>query len=133
MQNPSLANIEHADKTIQFMEKLVFEKEYAQFQRAYKLIIVNQFAFMQTKNFEGNNFHVGPENDQAIIRAIEESDDVIIGWGKTNSFKERQDFVFSQLRGFSGKKWVTKKHPSRGHYLDFILPLDTFDASKKSA
>lgn len=133
MQNPSLANIEHADKTIQFMEKLVFEKEYPQFKRAYKLIIVNQFAFMQTKNFAGTSSQIGERNDLAVIEAIQGSDDVIIGWGKTNSFHDRQSFVFEALKGYRGSTWVTKKHPSRGHYEDFLLPLDLSISPKKAA
>jgi hypothetical protein len=133
MQNPSLANVEHADKTIQFIEKLVFEKDYAQFQRAYKLIIVNQFAYMQTKGFEGKLSEVGPKNDLVIQKALAESDDVIIGWGKTNSFYERQRFIFSHLEGFRGSKWLTKKHPSRGHYEDFLVPLELPNELKHSS
>jgi len=133
MQNPSLANIEYADKTVQFMEKLVFEKNYQQFTRAYKLIIVNQFAFMQTKNFEGTSLQVGPQNDQVILEALKESDDIIIGWGKTNAFQERQDFIFKQLANFKGAKWLTKKHPSRGHYEDFLRPLTEKTGIKKAA
>ena len=47
MQNPSVADEHMADKSVQFLEKLVFKSGYKAFHKVGKMIIVNQFAFVQ--------------------------------------------------------------------------------------
>lgn len=46
MQNPSYAGEQEADKSVQFLENVVFQrkKKFPEFDTARKLIIVNQFA-----------------------------------------------------------------------------------------
>ena len=88
MQNPSVAGSEFADKSVQFLEKLIFQKQTKVFKKASQIVIVNQFARIQTKNFKGLAEDEGPENKAHIAQAIRASDIILIAWGKTNPFKE---------------------------------------------
>lgn len=47
MQNPSTADSKDADKTVQFLEKLIFTRGYQEFNGVKQIIIVNQFAYME--------------------------------------------------------------------------------------
>ena len=124
MQNPSIANTEIADKSVQFLEKLIFEKEVALFRNVKTIIIVNQFARIQTKYFEGKAGDIGPDNDIHIRRAIDQSDIILIAWGKTNPFLKRQQDIIGIISSYKDKKvLMTKKHPSRGTYQKFIEPF----------
>ena len=129
LQNPSYADEEKADKTIQFMEKVVFqtgkaEKLYPEFNGVSRLIIVNLFAFRQTHDFEGKEIHIGPDNDRAIKDALKQSDIIIIGWGKSKRFKSRQDVVKKWVEQIKKKPiYETASHPSRARYIGFIRPF----------
>ena len=124
MQNPSIANTEIADKSVQFLEKLIFEKEVELFRNVKTIIIVNQFARIQTKYFEGKAEDIGPDNDIHIRRAIDQSDIILIAWGKTNPFLKRQQDILRIISSFQCKKvLMTKRHPSRGTYQKFIVPF----------
>jgi hypothetical protein len=124
MQNPSIANTEIADKSVQFLEKLIFEKEVELFRNVKTIIIVNQFARIQTKYFEGKAEDIGPDNDIYIRRAIDQSDIILIAWGKTNPFLKRQQDILRIISSFQCKKvLMTKRHPSRGTYQKFIVPF----------
>ena len=124
MQNPSIANTEIADKSVQFLEKLIFEKEVELFRNVKTIIIVNQFARIQTKYFEGKAEDIGPDNDIHIRRAIDQSDIILIAWGKTNPFFKRQQDNIGIISFYKDKKvLMTKKHPSRGTYQKFIVPF----------
>ena len=121
MQNPSIANTEIADKSVQFLEKLIFEKEVELFRNVKTIIIVNQFARIQTKYFEGKVEDIGPDNDIHIRNAIDSSNTILIAWGKTNPFLKRQQDILRIIFSFKDKKvLMTKKHPSRGTYHNFI-------------
>ena len=123
MQNPSYACEEFADKSVQFMEKVVFERGLSEFRGVHRLIVVNQFAKIQTNDFQGLPHEVGPLNDAAIKAALDESDIVILGWGSSNRFEERKAFVLGLLREMKGKTvFKTRMHPSRGRYEGFIQP-----------
>lgn len=124
MQNPSYAGEEIADKSVQFMEKVVFQRCLPEFRGAQRLIVVNQFAYIETNNFEGRPDQIGTRNNSAIESALSEADIVIIGWGSVNKFKVRQDFVVNLLKKLKGKQlFKTKMHPSRGRYAGFIQPF----------
>lgn len=124
MQNPSVASSEIADRSVKFIEKLIFMKEYEEFKSVSRIIIVNQFALVQTNDFEGIEDYVGPENDRYIEDAIDEADIVLIAWGANNPYQERQQTICSMLTQHQGKKLLqTKKHPSRGSYQDFVQPF----------
>ena len=69
MQNPSYACVEYADKSVQVLERVIFEKQYPQFTGVERLIIVNLFAFIQTNDFSGKDDYIGERNDAAIARA----------------------------------------------------------------
>lgn len=124
MQNPSYAGADVADKSVQFMEKNVFERGLPEFAGVERLIVVNQFARIQTNNFAGLQTDIGKKNNQAIREALAASDIIIIGWGVSNRFEARKEFVYGVLRQLRGKKlYQTRMHPSRGHYAGFIQPL----------
>lgn len=126
MQNPSVANSEVADRSVQFLENLIFMKEYEEFKNVSRIIVVNQFALVQTKDFEGFDEHVGAENDRHIEQALDESDIILIAWGSGNPYQERQEAINSMLLERKEKVlFKTKKHPSRGTYNDFVESYST--------
>ena len=123
MQNPSYANEHVADKSVQFMEKVVFKKGLPEFEGVRRLIVVNQFARIQTNDFQGLPHEIGALNDAAIQDALHESDIVILGWGSANRFEERKSFVLGLLGEMKQKTlFKTRMHPSRGLYDGFIQP-----------
>ena len=124
MQNPSYAGEEVADKSVQFMEKNVFELDLPEFAGVERLIVVNQFARVQTNDFAGLASDIGAKNNKAIESALHESEIIIIGWGVSNRFEARKSFVLGLLKNMPGKRlYKTRMHPSRGKYAGFIQPL----------
>lgn len=123
MQNPSYASEDVADKSVQFMEKVVFERGFPEFRGVKRLIVVNLFARVQTKDFQGLPDDIGKDNDKSIKSALEESDIIILGWGAGNRFRERRDFVLGLLDKMDCRQiFKTRTHPSRGRYEGFIQP-----------
>lgn len=123
MQNPSRANEEEADKSVQVMEKVVFQKGLPEFTDVRRLIIVTQFAYVQTNDFKGRDDQIGPENDRAIKDALEESDIIIFAWGSANRFEARQEKILAMVQKMQGKILLkTRSHPSRMQYDGFIMP-----------
>lgn len=121
MQNPSYAGEDVADKSVQFMEKVVFQKGLPEFRGVNRLIVVNQFARIQTNRFQGLPHEIGANNDSAIEAALNDSEIIIVGWGSGNAFEERKMFVLDLLKKMNGKQlFKTKMHPSRGCYDGFI-------------
>ncbi|MBT8179706.1 MAG: DUF1643 domain-containing protein [Eudoraea sp.] len=121
MLNPSVADETRADKSVQFLEKLMFEKASPYFENVSKLSIVNLFAYIQTRDFEGRPEQVGPLNDQYLQETIDAADIVLIAWGKSAGHQQRKNSVLEVLERYPGKTiLVTKIHPSRGHYGNFI-------------
>lgn len=121
MQNPSEADENKADKSVQFLENLVFRKNYKVFEEVKRMIIINQFAFIQTKGFKGNDKLIGPHNDDKIRTAIKDSEIILIAWGKNNPYKDRQQAIMKLISQNRDKIILkTRKHPSRGFYTDFI-------------
>lgn len=123
MMNPSYAGEHIADKSVQFMEKVVFLKGLAEFKGVRKLLVVNQFARIQTHQFQGLPHEIGSSNNASIKAAFKKSEIVILAWGSGNPFEERKVFVWNLLKRMKGKKiYKTRMHPSRGRYDGFILP-----------
>ena len=105
----------------QFIEKLIFNEDYKEFENVCKIIVVNQFAYIQTNDFKGNDLTIGAENDRYIKSAINDSDIILIAWGIGNKYYDRQKAINTMLRLASNKKiYKTKSHPSRGNYKNFI-------------
>ena len=125
MQNPSYAGEQEADKSVQFLEKNVFELNLPEFKGVERLVVVNQYARIQTNGFLGLPSDVGLRNDKAIHDAIRDSEILVIAWGSSNRFEDRKRFILDLVNKSSGKTvYKTKMHPSRGQYAGFILPLD---------
>ena len=121
MQNPSYASVDIADKSVQVLERVIFEKGLVEFNGVERLIVVNQFAFIQTKDFIGTDAQIGTRNDQAIASAVDESEIVLIAWGKGNGFLQRQAQILEIVRSKKGKTlFQTSRHPSRVIYDGFI-------------
>jgi hypothetical protein len=121
MQNPSYATAVIADKSVQFIEKLVFKKNYTEFEKVKYISIVNQFAYIQTNDFIGSQKLIGDHNDKHIRDAVLSSDIVLVAWGKANVYAERIEAI-NKIIQESGKSklFKTKTHPSRGSYKNFI-------------
>lgn len=127
MQNPSYACVEFADKSVQFMEKVVFQKSLPEFKNVSRLIVVNQFAFIQTNLFKGLPHEIGSKNNSAIKAALKESEMIILAWGCANPFEERKKFVLGLLSEMKNKQlFITRSHPSRARYDGFIQRLSSF-------
>lgn len=121
MLNPSMANDKVADKSVQFVEKLIIEKDLPEFRGVSELVVVNLYAFLQTKDFEGRIDQTGRMNNSHIGKAISGSDIILMAWGKSNKFAERGEQVKEMIGKYKGKEvYYTKKHPSRGYYRDFV-------------
>ncbi len=126
MLNPSIANEKQADKSVQFLEKLLFEKTSPYLKNVVSLTIVNLFAHIQTRQFKGSPKQIGPLNDKYLHKAISKADIILIAWGKTCGYPERQTVVMNFLDKFPEKAiFITNSHPSRGTYKDFIRPFAT--------
>ena len=124
MQNPSDADETKADKSVHFLENLIFFRDYPEFREVSDLIIVNQFAYVQKKDFTGSADAIGPDNDLYIRDAVQKANIILIAWGKKNSYRIRQESILKMLQSAPDKQmYKTKKHPSRGTYKDFIEPL----------
>ena len=123
MQNPSYAGEDVADKSVQFLEKVVFQKGFPEFEGVRRLIVVNQFAYIQTNDFEGLTHQIGELNDAAIKVALDESDIIVLAWGSSNRFEARKAYVLGLLGDMKSKTLLkTRMHPSRGRYDGFIQP-----------
>lgn len=126
MQNPSWACVEYADKSVQVLERVVFEKGYDEFCNVGRLIIVNQFAFIQTNGFVGTRDKTGPRNDAAIAQALEQSEIVLLAWGKSNVFLQQKNKILDMVNRQPGKRVLqTSRHPSRVIYDGFIQEYRT--------
>jgi len=124
MQNPSYAGEDVADKSVQFLEKVVFQKGLPEFEGVRRLIVVNQFAYIQTNDFEGLPHQIGELNDTAIKTALDESEIIVLAWGSSNRFEARKSYVLGLLGDMKTKTLLqTRMHPSRGRYDGFIQPL----------
>ncbi len=121
MQNPSYACVEFADRSVQVLERVVFEENSEEFCDVGRLIIVNQFAFIQTNSFAGTREQIGPRNDAAIAKSLEQSEIVLLAWGKGNPFVQRQKEILEMVYLQQGKRLLqTSRHPSRVIYDGFI-------------
>lgn len=129
MQNPSDADESIADKSVQFLEKLVFRKNYKVFQEVRKMIIVNQYAYIQKKGFLGTEEKIGSKNDPMICTAVQASDIVLIAWGKNNPYRARKLKILSLISEFDDIVVLkSSKHPSRGFYKDFVSKIELNEA-----
>lgn len=123
MQNPSVAESDVADRSVQFLEKLIFLKGYLEFQDVNEIVIVNQFAYVQTNDFIGSENNIGPANDTFIQEAIKSADIVLVAWGSSNGYIERKKAINAIISMGDNKVLLqTKAHPSRGTYANFIQP-----------
>lgn len=128
MQNPSKADEGVADKSVQAIEKVVFEKKYKELDNIGRLIIVNQFAAYQTNDFKGDDNLKDDKNDKEIELAIKEADIILIAWGCSNKYKARKEYIEGLIRKEQNKKkkkvYRTSIHPSRVKYEGFIIPFE---------
>lgn len=122
MQNPSCADENIADKSINFLEQLVFKKGLIIFEGVNKLIVVNLFSYIQKIEFDGDETKIGSVNNSYVESAISQADIILLAWGN-DYYTERINFVIKTIKQFRNKLvYKTAKHPSRGSYSkDFIL------------
>ena len=103
LQNPSNAGENVADKSILFLEKIVFTKGLPEVDGVHRLIVVNQFAYSQTNDFDGLPHQIGELNDAAIKAALDESNIFVLAWGFSNRFEERKACILGLLGGSTFK------------------------------
>jgi hypothetical protein len=93
MQEPSYAGKAEADKSLQCLEKNVFELGLPEFEGVERLVVVNQFARIQTNGFVGLTYDLGAYNNEAIETTLIESEIVVNAWGSGNRFDARKAFI----------------------------------------
>ena len=128
MQNPSYANQYISDRSVTVMERIIFNRhdqhQFPEFDCVERMIVVNLFAWIQTRNFHGNPTDVGERNDDAIRAASEESTIIVVAWGANNKFTYRKRQICAMLRHLEGREFYkTSRHPSRVRYQGFIQQL----------
>lgn len=124
MQNPSYACEEFADRSVKFLETFIFKKDKKEFRGVTRLIVVNQFGFIQTKDFKGNLEKIGKPNDRFIDEALRQSDIALVAWGKSNKYKERKERILELISNHTlDSVYETKKHPAYGFYIDYLTQM----------
>ena len=124
MQNPSYACEEFADRSVKFLETLIFKKEKREFFDVTRLIVVNQFAFIQTKDFKGNEEKIGEPNDFFIDDALRQSDIALVAWGKSNKYKKRKETILELISNHTfDSVYEAKRHPAYGFYENYLTRM----------
>ncbi len=104
LKNPSSANEQFADRTIQIVETEVFRL----FAAAARLRVLNLFAMCATDTADlrraiehcGIAWAIGHENDGTLRDAIQDSDHVVAAWGTKSKLRSAQyDARVSQVVG----------------------------------
>ena len=126
LEHSSEADRYKADRSVQFTERIVFERGHPEFRDVNKLIIVNQYAFVKKIGFSADKCYIGDDNNKYIKNAIRECDIILIAWGKTNKNYERIEDIENLISKFaSGKCWLkTGFHPRNGYKNN---PIDQYD------
>lgn len=117
MQNPSIADENNADRAVNFLENLIFTKNKKEFKNVGKIFIVNLFSSVQTRDFSGDASEKDIKNFNSIKNSINNSDIILIAWGKNNYTKKKNE-IYS-LFDKSKKYYSTKYHPS--------APMSSYD------
>ena len=121
MKNPSYANQFIADKSVSFLEKLIFQKKIQKFNQISKIVIVNLYSRIQTRDFSASTESIGSKNDIYIRKAIEESNIILRAWGVCEN-NERVQKIEDMVKGFPNKiLYKTKKHPAVGSYSESFI------------
>jgi hypothetical protein len=120
MQNPSYACKEIADKSINFLEQLIFTKGRPEFKNVGKLVIVNQFSYIQTTKFKGGTDKLDEKTNFYIHIGISQADIILLAWGPNNKYKDRSDDIKSYIDFTKQEVYFTKTHPSHGKYDELI-------------
>jgi len=127
LQNPSVANAAIADKSVQFLEKLVFLQGLPQFagRRADNRQPV---CLDPDSGVSGTEMDIGADNDRHIEQAIAESDVILVAWGKSNAHTTRKQVINRMLRNQRDKLLLQgKSHPSRAGYSGYVSSYDESD------
>ncbi|WP_159462037.1 DUF1643 domain-containing protein [Salirhabdus sp. Marseille-P4669] len=106
MKNPSLANKNKSDHTINRVLKFCYTKGYS------KVFVMNLYAYYSTdpkgiaKLIHNNQEHlaIGCENDSLLLELSKHVDDIIVAWGSntfgcTSKYKKRIKDVTKLLEG----------------------------------
>lgn len=148
LMNPSKANEEVSDPTVNRLAKYVFlnRKNYPELTRVNRIILTNLYAVYETYPVAVNNlindkglaFVIGIEdgarfnNNKIINEAINESDIVLIGWGKGSigGYRSRANCVFDFLEGkdiLHVKNLTKDKYPRHARNWSFAWPLEKYE------
>lgn len=129
MLNPSTADHEFNDATVERCERR------AKMLRFGKMLVVNLFA-LRSKRRDNLLTHPEPtggsHNDQAILKAAQEANVVVLAWGTYGTIKGRDQQVIQLLRK-NGMGWKLRHlgltsdgHPGHPLYVSYETPLFNF-------
>jgi hypothetical protein len=122
--NPSRADATRDDTTVTRCMGM------AQLWGYQRLVIVNLFAFRTTYPSEllKAEAPIGPENGAFLLKAAQESDKVVLGWGMHGNLLRRDQEVLDLLSSYQlhclgvTKGTQQPKHPSRLSYATQLVP-----------
>lgn len=121
MENPSYACKEHADKSVQFIERLVFDKGKSEFVDVGRVIVLNLCSYIQTNDFVGGPGTFDPETDRYLREGIDAAEIILVAWGVTADHRERIEMVKGLIREAGTKEiYIGRKHPSRASYVNYL-------------
>lgn len=119
MQNPSYANEDQSDRSVNYLAERVLEHKSSSLPPGRKLIVVNLYPDLQTRDYEADrDWMVTPpidgKNYDHIRSAIGESDSVILAWGASSRHRRRQIQVLLMIGSMKKKSlFFLPTHPSR--------------------
>lgn len=116
LKNPSSADAQRADKTVQNVEKVI----YKTFDDVSRVEILNLFSLRGTYPKDIMNAHtlgvniVGDKNNTAFDEVLNNSDYVVIAWGgaspiRSSLYDSRIDEVLSMINSVNPSKRVFRK------------------------
>jgi len=141
LMNPSTADEIENDPTIERQTRRVARWVLDLDLKVGRVDVVNVFAYRETYSKKLHELYsrghdlIGPENDAAILRACENAELVICGWGSTGELGNRGQNVYEMLRtsgvvphafrmNFDG----SPSHPGRLAYDLLPVPMDPRDS-----
>lgn len=119
MLNPSTANESANDPTVERCERRAFDMGFA------GLVVTNLFAFRSTDPDEMKREPepIGPQNDQAILKAASEAALIVCAWGEDGAHKGRSAAVRKLLcqHSLHALKINASGEPAHPLYLSYKL------------
>jgi hypothetical protein len=124
MINPNFADELKTDLTVCKLMNFLIDNDFG------TLRIVNLYSFISScpPHCKDNQYAIGELNDQYVMEAISDTDQIIIAWGiEKNKYKERKielkeilTRANKKVNGFIDEKGRIGRHPSRLNTFNLI-------------